>query len=542
MHIVLIETVSNQPFIFGTNKLRENVGASELVLRAGTQFVQEAMDRTEVQGVETIHLASGKALLMVETASVGEDLIGHVTRRALEEAPGLGVIGVVGEAFDLDRDSVHERLRDVHLEHEAFRSHLAGPESRFPRLPFVADCATSGLPASILGHIGPESAELSAVTAAKRRVSTPAFERIQDRTSLEGWPSIGSVADLDTIFEDRGEVGWLAVVHADGNGIGRVFQNFDQHARARGVEHNRSYIEKLGAFSSALDHATEAAFRSALEDVARHVRSRDIVNPLPVLPLILGGDDLTLIMDGRLALPFTIAFLRAFEEESAIVSGWTDLERLTASAGVAVIKPHFPFSVAYDLADDLCRSAKQVKQRVPGSNGLAAASAIDYHILHDTSVQDLDRIRARLSSTEDQQEVRLHAKPYVVSDIEAVESLGAGSAATDWARTRRWCRLMDKVRILRQRDDEGRRNVPRHLLHDLREAMRIGMGSGDARFRLALPRFGGTGLDRLAAVDDPARSLFRDDDGARVADLLDAMEAEELLPAGYWPSECGEES
>ncbi len=144
MNLVLIETSGNQAFIFATNKLRENVGASELTAQTGTHFVLEAVQeaggltpvREDLRKAEAypalsadnpfeiILAISGKALLLVKNAELGRQIVRSVTSRALKEAPGLEVRGVVSRDFDDQKDCLHSLIGEVHREYEKVRSRL----------------------------------------------------------------------------------------------------------------------------------------------------------------------------------------------------------------------------------------------------------------------------------------------------------------------------------------------------------------------------------------------------------------------------------
>src|SRR5262249_18890998 len=145
--------------------------------------------------------------------------------------------------------------------------------------------------------------------------------------------------------------------------------------------------------------------------------NRDVV--LPILPILLGGDDMTVVCDGQAALRFTHDFLTGFERQTAdlqtkneelqrelsgvipqIAENALGKSRLSACAGVAIVKPHFPFSAAYDLSEQLIRSAKQVKKELLNTNQKDTpepppypCSALDFHALYDASGSNLSHIR-----------------------------------------------------------------------------------------------------------------------------------------------------
>lgn len=557
-YLVLLETSGNQNFIFSTNKLKENIGASELTYRAGTRWVLDAVaeinetpelrqwnnsqDLREIlrnkdlnpaieQGdkpIEIIIATSGKALILARTEETAKDLIRRVTQRAIAEAPGLNLSGVFVQIQDWDKDkSLDEAIRQVHKTFEETQPYRPTAEARFLRLPIIADCSFSGLPASDLEYTPEnERVPISRVSASKRQAAEAGIRRLHQIPSKEMTLKL-----TDNINQLEGDLDWLAIVHADGNGLGQIFLNF---AECLGTApSNREYISAYREFSLELDECTEAAFEKAIQEA---FKKEDKDNkPVSLVPLIVGGDDLTVVCDGKAALKFTQVFLSQFEAQTEqktvigkIAKKQFGVGRLSACAGIAIIKPHFPFSVAYGLAESLIKSAKSVKQTVttpdsdPKSKTPFPCSAIDFHILYDTTQIDLDRIRRNLQP---EPNTYLYNRPYVVTELEKLDS----AQGKDWASQHDWNRLCDRVNHLKSDNEGDSAKLPSSQAHALRSALFLGRDAANAQYALIQQRYP---LKPFAENDDQTSLFYQTQEENKIrfhTTFLDALDAKDFL-------------
>jgi hypothetical protein len=620
--LVLIETSGNQNYIFSTNKLKENVGASELTYRAGTAWVLEAVKQVrdvskdnchigknvntsqqqdidteklknylldknnqnppiESSGssVEVIIATSGKALLITKEEKAAKAIVRYVTHQATRYAPGLDIFGVIQE-FCWGNGGIVEAIAKIYKKYETYRSQRPSPHLRFLRLPIVDECDTSDFPASYWDKktIDNVPKPRSAFSYKKRQFNKAGLQRIRNLVKLvvlnsntsfgfsrppwknsdipESLPFITTLnfsrsirmlneefseEDLQIRKDSNSEpsesikrLDWLAVVHADGNSVGNIFLNFQKYIQnipSNASEPDRKYIDALRKFSLALDICTERAFINALDAFSNRRNDKLI----PILPLVLGGDDLTVVCDGKSAIEFSRLFLQNFERETGssqqdvgdivpqVAQGASLGTHLTACAGIAIIKPHFPFSVAYELSESLTKSAKTAK-----NISKDPCSALDFHVLYDTSSIRLEGIRKKLefssNNTRDNKKTYLYARPYVVTSQEKLFQNNDG-----WIRLHHWDKFYEKIQAIKAKNpNSDRLQIPSSQIHDLRAGLFLGKEVANARYQLIKERYREQGITKLELDNG---SLFADDWhwNGYITSLLDAIEAADFI-------------
>lgn len=228
--------------------------------------------------------------------------------------------------------------------------------------------------------------ELDAATYAKRVARKDCGNKLHIKSFWGKKQDAGKDLKLEDELDIKdltGKNDWIAIVHIDGNGLGKVVQQLGKDRK------------KFYQFSTLLDQATTKAANEAFKVIEEaHGFS---YNKLPICPVVLGGDDLTAIIRGDLALPYAKKFITEFERETsqgemkALLSK-ANMNKLTACGGIAYIKASFPFYYGYKLAEELCHAAKTDAKAINKEN---VPSCLMFHKVQDSFVQSYKDIKAR---------------------------------------------------------------------------------------------------------------------------------------------------
>jgi len=470
--VTVINTTGIQHYIFGSNVLKQNVGASELVRCATQDWIyqklaalgatnvdrdgcindQAAIERDDLAS-ELVYAGGGNTVLLFRSPETAREFTRRLTRRALLKAPGLQLV-VAHSEFDWETEALSQVVKAA-LEKVNCKKRDRAVSAPLLGLSVTADCQYTSLPA--VGK-NKDGRRVSAEVRAKEAAFDAAHERLTCSLSLNGYEI---PKDFDDFGRAKGESSYIAVIHTDGNGMSkRVEAIANAHARP---EDNHRYIQAIRAFSQSVGRAAQEALNATYRQLIQCIDHEDKIGgvvqmrdrKLPLRPIVLGGDDVTFVCDGRLGLTLTEFYLRQVTAQPL-----ADGQPLSARAGIAVVKSHFPFARAYALAEDLTKSAKHyLNERKASPYNEQDLSAIDWHFAVSGAVLDLAQIREREYTVE---AGRLTMRPV---------RLGA-SVASDWHSWETFARMVEGFRSEEWAERRNKTKALRDALRDGPEAVR----------------------------------------------------------------------
>jgi len=411
-----------QEFIFQTNKLKEIVGASELVEKICTSALEELIEEIcqpqkfeEGKHGETIVKAAGNIKHIFPEKSLCEAVVKNFPRKLMNMAPGITISQAVVTlaANEGDYEAQSNKLETL----------LRAQRNKASRSMSLGLMAVSRAPSTGLPAVEVQDGELIDAASSEKLKHSTAKDLIEK--------SIGTIEkgkkiayNIDDITDTNN---WIAVIHADGNGMGNIFQNIGRKK------------ENMKKVSPAVSRITEYAAKQAFNTVKESFSGKKAI---PVRPVVLGGDDVTLICRADFALAYAKALLEQFEaaskgkqievasERTKIEAAFegtqaasevkklglknlglefnnenekdnslkADIEKgLTACAGIVFVKASYPFHYAAHLAESLCVRAKKAAKGLEDPNGKEDAeklppSCLMFYKVQDSFVEDFDEI------------------------------------------------------------------------------------------------------------------------------------------------------
>ncbi len=271
--------------------------------------------------------------------------------------------------------------------------------------------------------------------------------------------------DFDELVIGAKLRGYIGYIEADGNRFGELLKALKEGVKGKS---DSEQLQAYKAFSDLLKKTTQEALIEALVGVLeeREFAKQKRKEILPFRVLLLGGDDVLLVIQAQYALPFAEAFCRLFHEKAKEkLQQEPSLKEVpfpafTMSAGVVIAHHNLPFLSLHRMASGLLKSAKRRSWQAKMQE--KEMGAVDFQVVTGSNIEDLKTLRQEVYRVVDgSKELWMTGRPYLVSPEDSENELKA---------------LLEAVEALRDA------KVPRSQLKQLGDILRLGWQRGNLAF------------------------------------------------------------
>lgn len=428
VNAILFDVQSIQKYIFANNKLKANVGASYIVdrlfedvlckdvilkLESGADITSWKTRRDSITSlpasVYVAYIGGGKALILTDNDRVNmiEDIIKTFTSQVLTQYPGLkvgvttGLVTLEKNQFSIDERQLFKQLKD--------NQYTLNPILHPANTGLTTICDYSGDTADAVVNFGDGERFVATSFIAKYNAFEAANARLKkDLFGTEDiewvFPSkLNELGQNKSTEKSKTGINDIAIVHIDGNNMGARFIS------CNGLEERSALSEKVAT-------KTLESFKSLIQwiidkyDILTKPKNLELTDKmLPIRPIIVGGDDITFVCNARIAVQAAHFLMQELLSDNHGMS-------ISSCAGIAVIPTSYPFFRGYQMAEQLCDSAKSKMRAYNKDNGVNESCWLDFAFLHGETAPTLEQFFANEYSS---LRGNMHYGPYQVYNVHA---------------------------------------------------------------------------------------------------------------------------
>ena len=381
--LVLYDIRAKQNFIFRTNHMKEIIGASAIIRDCFKDYLfpqarqvgkgifpgendvrepfsRETFERHLADGYigEVVYDGGGNFILLYKDVETYRKITYEFTKEVLKKVGTLRVLSSYIEGVDFDDYKEDSRkLYATHAVNENKESNIAP----WSTLPIVQVDRRTSMP--LVGKLHTEDG--------KEKLSKESIAKIEKyHQEAKERQSEFDEKQIDRLVRKKGEDSLLAIVYIDGNNMGAQVQQC--------IAGKQTYEECVAALRDFSLNIQKNYIDDRKENLFEFLDKKANKSSMYKWRLVLGaGDEINFICNAHDAFDLARTYLERLPKGCS------------SCAGIAVFHSHAPYADVYRIAEECCKSGKQLMKEL----GIKDANFIDFHYCQSAIDVSLEQIR-----------------------------------------------------------------------------------------------------------------------------------------------------
>lgn len=458
-YLVKIDIGGKQKYIFSTNVLKDIIGASEIIRfiteELGREVLRYMKNLDEFNNVEVAEFdgtkgnvlieAGGNSVYIFEKREHAIEFNKLFSKFVLRYFDGIELLMVVQE-FNIEEQIKSDKNPSIKYALDDIERKLTIKKGErknlFKRISYglTRMCQNTKKPAGYIDNnkdrfISKESYDKQRFYNRLYGYDKQYFNKYEDyyiddkhnfKCEIKEGKYSGKVKDtelhyiteVDELAGDIEGKSYIGITCIDGNGMGEkinsFYKNYKYSSKYSSKENNLKWIKEYRKLTKEIKNNYEEVFDITLDilskkydEYSKAIFRDDNKKIIPIRPIILAGDDITFISNGKIAIEATKIFTENITKRTVNFGG--NSSNLTVSCGVAIVRKKYPFSRAVKLAGELEKSSKKKLKKVKDNLGKTKfdGSFIDWYVDRGNILEGINEIRNK-------EKLRLIARPYII--------------------------------------------------------------------------------------------------------------------------------